>query len=139
MDVLNPLIGGIIIGFSVSVMLLWNGRATGISGIIYGLINPTRGDILWRVLFVLGLFTGGLVVKAANPLVFSGALPTEQMTVVVAGLFVGFGAVLGSGCTSGHGVCGISRLSVRSLVATIVFISAGIFAVVLFRKWGVIV
>jgi uncharacterized membrane protein YedE/YeeE len=136
---LSPLIGGMIIGLAVTIMLLWNGMVTGISGIIYGLLIPTKGDVLWRVLFILGLVTGGFIVKAINPFVFSGALPTEQITVVIAGLLVGFGATLGSGCTSGHGVCGISRLSPRSLVATIVFISAGVFAVAVFRKFGVMI
>lgn len=139
MQMFDPLIGGMIIGLAVSIMLLWNGMVTGISGIIYGLLIPSKGDVLWRVLFILGLFIGGLIVKSINPFVFSGTLPTEQITVVIAGLLVGFGTVLGSGCTSGHGVCGISRLSPRSLVATIVFICAGVFAVAVFRKFGVMI
>jgi hypothetical protein len=110
---------------------------TGISGIINGTLSPVKGDTSWRVLFIAGLFLGGLALKALNPNVFSGTLPTETWTTVVAGLLVGFGTILGSGCTSGHGVCGISRMSPRSLVATIIFIAAGVIAVAAFRRLGV--
>ncbi len=136
-DWINALLGGVIIGISVSLMLLWNGRVTGISGIINGALSPVKGDTGWRVLFIVGLFLGGLTLRALNPNIFSGSLETETWTTVVAGLLVGFGTILGSGCTSGHGVCGISRMSPRSLVATIIFISAGVIAVVAFKKLGV--
>lgn len=137
-DWFNALWGGMLIGFAVSMMLFLNGRVTGISGIISGAMVGTAADRPWRLLFVLGLFVGGLLMKALNPQVFAGALQTEDWTVVVAGLLVGFGTVMGSGCTSGHGVCGISRLSPRSMAATIAFMIAGILAVFLFRKLGVI-
>ncbi len=137
-DWINALLGGLMIGFAVSLMLYLNGRVTGISGIIYGTLNPHKNDMQWRLLFVAGLFLGGITLKIFKPDMFSGALPTDLWTVIVAGLLVGFGTVLGSGCTSGHGVCGISRLSPRSLVATIVFIAAGIFSVVAFRKMGIL-
>lgn len=133
----NALIGGVIIGISVSMMLMFNGRVTGISGIINGALTPLKGDTLWRVLFVAGLILGGFTMRALNPDVFSGSLATSTWTTVVAGLLVGFGTILGSGCTSGHGVCGISRLSPRSLVATGVFIAAGIAAVAVFRQLGI--
>lgn len=137
---INALIGGGIIGISVSIMLLWNGRVTGISGIINGILSPVKGDTFWRVLFVAGLILGGIVAKMFNPdEAFGGQLSTDTWTIIVAGLLVGFGTVMGSGCTSGHGVCGLSRLSPRSLVATITFISAGVLAVFLFRKLGVLV
>lgn len=136
-DWINALFGGVIIGIAVSLMLLWNGRVTGISGIINGTLSPVKGDTGWRVLFIIGLLLGGLALKVLNPNVFSGNLETDTWTTVVAGLLVGFGTILGSGCTSGHGVCGISRMSVRSLVATIIFISAGVVAVVVFRRLGV--
>lgn len=136
-DWINALFGGVIIGIAVSLMLLWNGRVTGISGIINGTLSPLKGDTGWRVLFIIGLLLGGLALKVLNPNVFSGNLETDTWTTVVAGLLVGFGTILGSGCTSGHGVCGISRMSVRSLVATIIFISAGVVAVVVFRRLGV--
>lgn len=136
-DWINALLGGVIIGISVSMMLMFNGRVTGISGIINGALTPQKGDTLWRVLFIVGLVLGGFVMKALNPSVFSGGLETAGWTNVAAGLLVGFGTILGSGCTSGHGVCGISRMSPRSLVATIVFIAAGVGAVALFRQVGI--
>lgn len=136
---IKALFGGVLIGLSVSLMLLWNGRVTGISGIINGVLTPAKGDTGWRVLFVVGLILGGLTLKILNPNVFSGGLATEGWTTVVAGLLVGFGTVMGSGCTSGHGVCGISRMSPRSLVATVLFIAAGIVSVLIFRKLGVLV
>lgn len=137
-DWINALIGGSIIGVSVSLMLLLNGRVTGISGIINGILTPAKGDTAWRVLFVLGLLAGGLTVSAINQDTFSGQLATDSWTVVIAGLLVGFGTILGSGCTSGHGVCGISRMSPRSLVATMTFIGAGVAAVYIFRSMGVL-
>ncbi|MGZ3743142.1 MAG: YeeE/YedE family protein [Pseudobdellovibrionaceae bacterium] len=138
-DWLNALLGGVLIGISVSLMLLLNGRVTGISGILNGIFSRVKGDTAWRILFTAGLFGGGLVLKLFKPQAFSGALPTENWTLVAAGLLVGFGTILGSGCTSGHGVCGISRLSVRSLTATGVFIVAGIAAVAVFKKLGVLI
>lgn len=136
-DWINALVGGIIIGLAVTMMLLWNGRVTGISGIINGAISPVKGDTAWRWMFVVGLFGGGIVLNILNPKVFAGTLSTDLSTTVVAGLLVGFGTILGSGCTSGHGVCGISRMSPRSLVATITFMIAGIAAVYFFRQMGV--
>jgi uncharacterized protein len=132
------LLGGVFIGASVSLMLLWNGRVTGISSIIYGLINPAKGDVAWRIHFLFGLATGGVALHILKPDVFSGALPTSDWTVLIGGLLVGFGTVLGSGCTSGHGVCGISRLSPRSLVATALFIGSGVLTVIIFRQIGVL-
>lgn len=136
-DWINALFGGVLIGVSVSLMLFWNGLVTGISGIINGALLPVKGDTSWRVLFIAGLFLGGLALKALSPNVFSGSLPTETWTTIVAGLLVGFGTILGSGCTSGHGVCGISRMSPRSLVATIIFITAGVITVAVLRQLGV--
>lgn len=138
MDWIYALVGGAIIGFAVTIMLLFNGRVTGISEIVNGMLKPTAGDFLWRFTFVLGLFIGGLILKVIRPEAFSGSLNNSTATVVIAGLLVGFGTIMGSGCTSGHGVCGISRLSVRSIVSTMTFIAAGVLAVVIFRKLGVI-
>ncbi len=137
-DWINALVGGLVIGLAVSLMLYLNGRVTGISGIIYGTLNPHKNDMQWRYFFAAGLFLGGVFLKIFKSDLFSGALPTDVSTVVVAGLLVGFGTILGSGCTSGHGVCGISRLSPRSLVATIVFIFAGVLSVFVFKKIGVL-
>ena len=133
-----PLIGGLLIGTSVSLMLYLNGRVTGVSGIIYGAaVAPIKKDRAWRWYFIAGMLVGGIILKLARPDAFSGGLPTENWTVIVAGLLVGFGTVLGSGCTSGHGVCGTSRLSARSLAATVTFILAGVVAVLVFRQLGV--
>lgn len=137
-DWINALIGGAIIGLAVSVMLLFNGRVTGISGIIGGILSPAKGDVQWRVFFVFGLIFGGYFLRLLKPDIFSGQIPTEDWTLVLAGLLVGFGTLLGSGCTSGHGVCGISRLSIRSIVATASFMLAGIFAVIFFKSIGVL-
>ncbi len=136
-DWINALLGGVLIGISVSLMLFLNGRVTGISGIINGAISSVKGDTLWRVLFIIGLLLGGLVVGQLNPQVFENTTTSSVGKTVIAGLLVGFGTILGSGCTSGHGVCGISRLSPRSLVATLVFMAAGIAAVFVFKKLGV--
>jgi uncharacterized membrane protein YedE/YeeE len=134
---INALIGGAIIGIAVSVMLLFNGRVTGISGIINGALTPQKGDTLWRVLFIAGLVIGGFTLRGLNPSVFETDLPTSEWTTVAAGLLVGFGTIMGSGCTSGHGVCGISRMSIRSIVSTVTFIAAGVAAVALFRQLGI--
>lgn len=133
-----PLLGGALIGIAVSLMLLWNGRVTGISGIVSGVLFPAKSETAWRWFFLLGLVVGGAVIKLFRPIAFTGALNTDMWTVVLAGVLVGFGTLLGSGCTSGHGVCGVSRLSPRSLFATIVFILAGIFSVALIRQMGVL-
>ena len=137
-DWINALIGGLIIGLAVSQMLYLNGRVTGISGIIYGTLNPKKNDIQWRLFFTAGLFLGGIFLKIYKSDLFFGSLTADIWTVVVAGALVGFGTILGSGCTSGHGVCGISRLSPRSLLATVVFILAGVLSVFIFRKLGIL-
>lgn len=133
------LIGGAIIGVAVTIMLLFNGRVTGISGIINGIFNLQTGDVLWRFAFVLGLFVGGFILRAFYPHAFDGAINLSTTNTAIAGLLVGFGTIMGSGCTSDHGVCGLSRLSLRSLISTVTFIGAGIIAVVVLRKLGVIV
>ncbi len=136
---LLALLGGALIGLSVSLMLLWNGRVTGISGIVYGAaVKPVQKDQAWRWSFIGGLLFGGLMLKFIYPTAFSEGLQTQSWTVPIAGLLVGFGTVLGNGCTSGHGVCGISRLSPRSLIATGTFIASGVLAVFLFRQFGVL-
>lgn len=133
-----PFIGGILIGAAVSFMLYLNGRVTGVSGIIYSAaVLPTKGDRAWRWYFIGGMLIGGFILKIFKADAFSGDLATQDWTLVVAGLLVGFGTVLGSGCTSGHGVCGTSRLSPRSLAATVTFIFTGVFAVNVFRTLGV--
>lgn len=136
-DWMMSLFGGVCIGVAVSMMLFLNGRVTGVSGIVNGILIPQKGDILWRVLFVVGLISGGLLLFGLRPESFFDSTQMSWSRVIVAGLLVGFGTVMGSGCTSGHGVCGISRMSVRSLLATAVFIGAGMMSVLLFKNiWG---
>ncbi|HEU4708827.1 MAG TPA: YeeE/YedE family protein [Methylophilaceae bacterium] len=124
--------GGILIGLATALFLLVNGRIAGISGILGGLLRPVRQDVLWRVLFILGLagspFIYSLLAEPAQPVIEAGT-----GTLVLAGLLVGIGTRYGSGCTSGHGICGISRLSPRSFVATVSFIAAGMVTVYLVK------
>lgn len=119
------LCGGILIGLSASLLLLSDGKIAGISGIVGELLHPVKNDIAWRVLFILGLLTGGLLFQVLSPEVFTPGITPSIGALTLAGLLVGFGTRLGNGCTSGHGVCGISRLSPRSLVSTITFLVAG--------------
>ncbi|MFW6050420.1 MAG: YeeE/YedE family protein [Myxococcota bacterium] len=128
------LVGGLMIGVSAALLLLANGRIAGISGIAGGLLTrPPRGDVAWRVLFVGGLFVGGAVMAAFEPALFAFELDRSVAALVAAGLLVGFGTRLGNGCTSGHGVCGISRLSARSLAATGTFMAFGVATVFVVR------
>ena len=124
--------GGLLIGVAAVMLLLLNGRIAGISGVLGGLLAPRRGDIGWRVAFVLGLLAAPLVYSVFAP---RPVLRFEVGTagLVAAGLLVGLGTRYGSGCTSGHGVCGLSRLSLRSLVATLVFMAAGFATVFVVR------
>ncbi len=117
-------IGGMLIGLSASMMLLLSGRIAGISGILGGLLSRPS-DMGSRLSFLGGLMVGGLVLLLAAPDVFAMDIVRSPVAIVAAGLLVGFGTRLGSGCTSGHGVCGLSRLSTRSLVATASFMGAG--------------
>lgn len=129
----TSLAGGVVIGLAAAMLVLLNGRIAGISGIVGGLVAARRGDTAWRVAFVLGLFAAPLVMLlyATAPRIDAGA-----GTLVVAGLLVGLGTSYGSGCTSGHGVCGLSRLSPRSLVATAAFMAAGVATVYLARHFA---
>ncbi|QED29839.1 YeeE/YedE family protein [Microvenator marinus] len=128
-------LGGGIIGLASALLLAFNGRIAGISGITGGLISPTRGEVSWRLMFLIGLLGGGFLMALLMPEAFT-ASPRSTFWVVAAGLLVGFGTRLGSGCTSGHGVCGLSRFSPRSLVATLTFIGAGMVTVALFNGFG---
>jgi hypothetical protein len=130
----RALAGGVLIGLSASFLLIFNGRVAGISGIVGGIVHPTAGDVAWRTLFVAGLVVGGLVALVALPGAF-GPSSGGVVTAVIAGLFVGVGTRLGNGCTSGHGVCGLSRFSPRSLIATLTFIGTG--ALTVFATRGI--
>lgn len=129
----NALIGGCLIGLAVSLMLLFNGRVAGISGILGGIVKPKMNDFDWRLAFIGGLLFGGLILQSLKPDAFNQVSSAMWIDYVLAGLLVGFGTLLGNGCTSGHGVCGISRLSIRSIVATLTFILFGIISVLLFK------
>lgn len=128
----RALAGGALIGASASLFLAMNGRVAGISGITGGLVVPIRGDVAWRAMFVAGLVVGGIVVALVAPRAF-GTTTAPLALVALAGALVGVGTRLGNGCTSGHGVCGIARLSPRSIVATVTFVTTGIVSVLLSR------
>ena len=124
----TALAGGMLIGLAAALLILFNGRIAGISGILGGLLRPRRGDLGWRIAFLAGL--------VATPLLYRlwQALPAVRIdagtpALIVAGLLVGVGVRYGAGCTSGHGVCGLSRLSPRSLAATCAFMAAGFLTV----------
>ena len=123
---LASLFGGMLIGLSASALLFFDGKIAGISGIVGGLLSPTKNDTLWRVLFLAGLIVGGLLFSAFSPQVFEIGITRSSSAFILAGLLVGFGTRLGNGCTSGHGVCGISRFSPRSLIATVTFMATAI-------------
>ena len=130
---LSALAGGALIGLSASMFLLTHGKVTGISGLFGGLLSPSAEDGPVRFAFVAGLVIAGVLARMFAPGLFTAMPGTRTLAVIaIAGVLVGFGTRLGNGCTSGHGVCGISRFSVRSLVATITFIGAGALTVALF-------
>ncbi|HCH2709218.1 TPA: YeeE/YedE family protein [Vibrio parahaemolyticus] len=119
----ESLFGGILLGISATILLLINGKIAGISGIMNGIMSPKKGDYSWRLLFAVGMIAGGLI----SVLMLGVAAPsTANLSlgmVIAAGLLVGIGTRLGNGCTSGHGICGMGRLSKRSIVATCVFMA----------------
>ena len=124
----SALIGGALIGASASMMLAFNGRIAGISGVLGGLVRPQRGDVEWRITFMAGLLAGGVLLALAYPRALLATSASPIALTVIAGLLVGFGTQLGGGCTSGHGVCGISRFSMRSILATVTFMATGALA-----------
>jgi uncharacterized membrane protein YedE/YeeE len=120
----SALAGGVLVGIAVAMFALLNGRIAGISGVVAGLLKPTAGDVAWRLAFVIGL-VGSPLLYALFAVLPKPQIAAEYGALVLAGLLVGIGTRYGSGCTSGHGVCGLSRLSPRSLVATLTFMAAG--------------
>ena len=133
----RALAGGAMIGVATALFFVLNGRIAGISGIIGGLLRPQTGDVSWRLAFVLGMLAAPLAYAAF------AALPEVRIdggysTLALAGLLVGLGTRYGSGCTSGHGVCGIARLSPRSLVATLAFMAAGVATVFAVRHLAIV-
>ena len=128
----SSLFGGMLIGLAAAMFVLLNGRIAGISGVLGGLLTPLRGDVLWRVAFVSGIIAAplGYSVFQALPQV---QIDADYAALIAAGLLVGVGTRYGAGCTSGHGVCGLSRLSLRSLIATGTFMGAGFVTVFVLR------
>ena len=125
--------GGLLIGLSAVLLLYFNGRIAGISGILNGALARQGGDTAWRAAFIAGMLAGGAAFWWLTPHVFAPRQGFPVGLLLVAGFLVGFGTRLGSGCTSGHGVCGLGRRSLRSLVATITFVGCGMVTVYLMR------
>jgi uncharacterized membrane protein YedE/YeeE len=133
------LLGGALIGAAASILLVINGRIAGISGILAGIFSRSREEITWRALFLGGLLTGGALFAVLRPDVLAADVHPAATTTALAGLLVGWGTRLSGGCTSGHGVCGISRLSGRSIIATGTFIVSGMLTVALVgHLWGAV-
>jgi uncharacterized membrane protein YedE/YeeE len=130
----SALIGGAFIGLAAVVLLWCNGRIAGISGIVSGLLQPAKGDSGWRISFILGLLIGAACYLWLAPPAFEPRTGFSTAKLIIAGLLVGIGTSLGSGCTSGHGVCGMARLSIRSMVATAIFLGAGMLTVYLLAR-----
>ena len=131
---LPSLLGGLLIGLGSSILAIFNGRIAGISGILGQLLNVANAPkehFAWRILFILGLLLAPIFYQMAMPLPMVN-ISTNETGIVIAGFIVGFGTRMGSGCTSGHGVCGLGRLSLRSLFATLSFMSAGFIATYIF-------
>lgn len=141
-DLIPPAIGGTLIGLASGGMVVVNGRVPGISGVLYGVVKPARGEVSWRLAFIAGLVAGGVILSFVYPVATSfrfpmglgGSVEPNLILLLVAGFLVGFGTRLGGGCTSGHGVCGISRFSGRSTVAVMVFMAVAIATVFVLRK-----
>jgi hypothetical protein len=133
MIITQSLIGGSVIGIAVSLLLLLNGKVLGVSGILGGLFNLPFSKNYWRLFFVIGLLISPFIYKVFYPIP-SVEITSNNLMIVMGGLLVGFGSRLGSGCTSGHGVCGVARLSVRSLIATTTFILFGVLTVYVMQK-----
>ncbi len=123
---LSAAIGGTLIGLSAALLWLTNGRIAGISGIMGSLWSPRTGDVAWRIAFIIGLVASPVLYAVAGGTIPKITLPASSAVVITAGLLVGFGTRLGGGCTSGHGVCGLARLSRRSLMATALFMTTAI-------------
>ena len=125
----SALLGGVLVGLAATLMMWLNGRIAGISGIFGGLLPPVKGDIAWRLAFVVGLVGGGFAFAYGGGDMSSITVEANTATLVGAGLLVGFGTRLGAGCTSGHGVCGIGRMSTRGIVSTITYIGVAMITV----------
>ena len=137
---MESLLGGLIIGLAVAILYLMRGNYTGISGIYFNVISVNKSGFLWRFLFITGLIIGPVILSFFSFTDLGFEMPnTNPIIVILGGLLVGYGTQLGSGCTSGHGVCGIGRLSIRSIVGTCVFVGAGVITVFITRSLGWVV
>ena len=134
-EVLMPLTGGTLIGIAASMMLLFNGKVAGVSGIFGGMLFQQGKERAWQLSFIAGLIAGGILLYIINAEFFENSSGRGLLTATIAGLLVGIGTRVGGGCTSGHGVCGIGRLSLRSIVATVTFVLAGMAIVVLVQSF----
>jgi len=121
----SAIVGGALIGLAAVLLLKFNGRIAGISGIVNGVMTRQSGDRMWRLMFVVGLVLGGFLYSKISGDALINRQDFSISLLMVAGLLVGFGTRLGAGCTSGHGVCGMARLSTRSIVATLAFLCTG--------------
>ena len=135
MNWLQPLGGGILIGLAVTWMLLSTGRVTGISGIIGSTISR-KERTFWRPLFILGMICGGLILNSQSSDFFTNTVERSMLVIVIAGLLVGLGTSMANGCTSGHGICGLSRFSKRSLWATMTFMFFGMLTVFIYTRFA---
>lgn len=133
--IVRGLAGGLLIGVAAALLMLSHGRIAGISNIVGGLVLP-RGDNRWRALFIAGLVLAGVLVSQLTPQAYGAPVRPGLLVAVISGLLIGMGTRWGGGCTSGHGVCGLGRLSKRSLVAVLTFIAAGAATVVALRLVG---
>jgi uncharacterized protein len=136
-SILFALAGGVLIGLAAAILLIINGRILGVSGIVHGILWPQPHELGWRLAFIAGLVLAGFVFFNWGSEFFLDTTSDSLIIKGLAGLLVGFGTRMGSGCTSGHGVCGISRFSKRSIVATLVFMAAGAATIIVVRLLGV--
>jgi len=132
-DPISALIGGAMVGCASVLLMLFTGRIAGISGIFGGFLIPTAGDKTWRLAFIAGLIIAPLLGGMVGYPLPMPQMPQSWLLIIVAGLLVGFGTRLGSGCTSGHGICGVARLSIRSVIATAIFMVTAIVVVAIAR------
>lgn len=132
-DPVSALLGGALIGIASVLLMALNGRTAGVSGILGGLPQAAAGDKLWRSAFVAGLIFAPIVASLLSEPLLEPQMPASWLLIVISGLMVGFGARLGGGCTSGHGICGIARLSKRSIAATVVFMASAAITVAIVR------
>jgi len=130
---ISAALGGALIGLSAVLLMLLNGRIAGITGVFAGLIDPLSSDRFWRATFIIGLIAAPLSATLLGYTIPVPQMPASLITVIAAGLLVGVGTRLSNGCTSGHGICGIARLSPRSITATVSFMAAAIVVVALTR------